>query len=241
MLKYIIFGLVIILPILSIIIFLLIRSNKSKSTSPPPPTPTWYYPFKYDIKNYASGTGVTDAYMGFGKDSRGGQPIFSDGLKFTGSHIHNDTNALYVVLPMTYSGSIASFCCWFKSDSNPNDSRIIDMSTNRTFRLFITGDNTLNFNDEYEIKTNTNINNNSYNFIAINANGSNVSWVINDGGTGNSGSGLISTHVSLNSAGFLGHSFGNDPEFIGTLKEVRFFANQNLTSEQISTFYNESK
>jgi hypothetical protein len=241
--KYIIFGSVIILIIFSIIIFLLIRSNKS---TPPPtttPIPTWYYPFSSDIKNYASGTGVSDAVMGVGGKNSGGTASFSDegGLELTGGS-HNASGASYVVLPSTSSGSTASFCCWFKSKSNLYVSRIIDMEINGTFRLFIAGPNSLKFNDAYTINTTTNINNNDWIFIAINTTGNTISWVINDGGTGNSGSGSLSKPVSFsNSVGYLGHSFGWDPEFAGTLKDVRFFANQNLTSEQISTFYNESK
>jgi hypothetical protein len=239
--KYIIFGSVIILIIFSIIIFLLIRSNKST----PPPTPTWYYPFSSDIKNYASGTGISDAVMGVSGNSSGGTASFSDsdggGLELTGGS-HNASGASYVVLPSTSSGSSASFCCWFKSNTNPRGSRIIDMSINCTFRLYITGSNSLNFNDAYDINTTININNNDWIFVAINTTGNNISWVITDKGTGNSDSdsGSLSKPVSFsNSKGYLGHSFGGDPEFAGTLKEVRFFANKNLTPQDINTFYNQ--
>ena len=219
-------------------------SNTSNTfmTSGPLPTmttPTLYYPFSSDIKNYASGIGVSDAVMGVGGNLSGGTASFSDGgLVLTGSSTHNASGASYVVLPSSSSGNTASFCCWFKSNNNSNYTRIIDMSTNGSFRLYISGSNSLNFNDVFTINTNTVINNNTWNFIAINANGSSFSWVLNAGGTGNSGSGSISKPVSFtNSVGFLGHSFGGDPEFAGSLKEVRFFANQNLTLQEISYLY----
>ena len=219
-------------------------SNTSNTfiTSGPLPTmttPTWYYPFSSDIKNYASGTGISDAVMGVSGNSSGGTASFSDGgLVLTGSSNHNASGASYVVLPSSSSGSTASFCCWFKSNNNPHYTRIIDMATNGTFRLYIAGSNSLNFNDAFTMNTSTPINNNTWNFIAINANGSTFSWVLNDGGTGNSGSGSISKPVSFsNSIGYLGHSFGWDAEFAGTLKEVRFFANQNLTLQEISYLY----
>jgi hypothetical protein len=219
-------------------------SNTSNTfiTSGPLPimtNPTWYYPFSSDIKNYASGTGVSDAVMGVGGNLSGGTASFSDGgLVLTGSSNHNASGASYVVLPSTSSGSTASFCCWFKSNNNSHYTRIIDMATNGTFRLYIAGSNSLNFNDAFTMNTSTPINNNTWNFIAINANGSTFSWVLNGGGTGNSGSGSLSKPVSFsNSVGYLGHSFGWDPEFAGTLKEVRFFANQNVSLQEISYLY----
>ena len=203
-------------------------------------TATFYYPFASDIKNYTSGVGVSDAVMGVAGNSSGGTATFSEkSLVLTGSSTHNAAGASYVVLPSTSSGNTAAFSCWFKSNNNGNFTRIIDMATNGSFRLYITGSNTLNFNDVYTISTTTNVNNNTWNFIAINATGNNFSWVINAGDAGNSGSGSISAKPVnfTGSVGYLGHSFGGDPEFAGSLKEVRFFANANLTSEQISTMY----
>jgi hypothetical protein len=203
-------------------------------------TATFYYPFVSDIKNYTTGVGVSDAVMGVAGNLSGGTAIFSEkSLVLTGSPTRNGAGASYVVLPSTSSGNTAAFSCWFKSNNNGNFTRIIDMASNGSFRLYITGSNTLNFNDVYTITTTTNINNNTWNFIAINATGNNFSWVINSGDAGNSGSGSISSKpVNFTaSIGYLGHSFGGDPEFAGSLKEVRFFANANLTSEQISTMY----
>jgi hypothetical protein len=203
-------------------------------------TATFYYPFVSDIKNYTTGVGVSDAVMGVAGNLSGGTAIFSEkSLVLTGSPTRNAAGASYVVLPSTSSGNTAAFSCWFKSNNNGNFTRIIDMASNGSFRLYITGTNTLNFNDVYTISTTTNINNNTWNFIAINATGNNFSWVINSGDAGNSGSGSISSKpVNFTaSIGYLGHSFGGDPEFAGSLKEVRFFANANLTSEQISTMY----
>jgi len=203
-------------------------------------TATFYYPFVSDIKNYTTGTGVSDAVMGVAGNLSGGTAIFSErSLVLTGSPTRNAAGASYVVLPSTSSGNTAAFSCWFKSNNNGNFTRIIDMDSNGSFRLYITGSNTLNFNDVYTISTTTNINNNTWNFIAINASGNNFSWVINAGDAGNNGSGSISSKPVnfTGSVGYLGHSFGGDPEFAGSLKEVRFFANANLTSQQISTMY----
>ena len=203
-------------------------------------TATFYYPFASDIKNYTSGVGVSDAVMGVAGNLSGGTATFSEkSLVFTGSSTPNAPGASYVVLPSTSSGNNAAFSCWFKSNNNGNFTRIIDMATNGSFRLYITGSNTLNFNDVYTISTTTNINNNTWNFIAINTTGTTISWIINAGNAGNSGSGSISSKPVnfTGSVGYLGHSFGGDPEFAGSLKEVRFFANANLTSEQISTMY----
>jgi hypothetical protein len=201
---------------------------------------TFYYPFVSDIKNYTTGIGVSDAVMGVAGNLSGGTAIFSEkSLVLTGSPTRNGAGASYVVLPSTSSGNTAAFSCWFKSNNNGNFTRIIDMASNGSFRLYITGSNTLNFNDVYTITTTTNINNNTWNFIAINTTATTISWVINSGDAGNSGSGsIISKPVNFTaSVGYLGHSFGGDPEFAGSLKEVRFFANANLTSEQISTMY----
>jgi hypothetical protein len=203
-------------------------------------TATFYYPFVSDIKNYTTGVGVSDAVMGVAGNLSGGTAIFSEkSLVLTGSSTHNAAGASYVVLPSTSSGNTSAFSCWFKSNNNGNFTRIIDMASNGSFRLYITGSNTLNFNDVYTISTTTNINNNTWNFIAINTTATTISWVINSGDAGNSGSGSISSKpVNFTaSVGYLGHSFGGDPEFAGSLKEVRFFANANLTSEQISTMY----
>ena len=203
-------------------------------------TATFYYPFASDIKNYTTGVGVSDAVMGVAGNLSGGTATFSEkSLVLTGSPTRNAAGASYVVLPSTSSGNNAAFSCWFKSNNNGNFTRIIDMATNGSFRLYITGSNTLNFNDVYTISTTTSINNNTWNFIAINTTGTTISWVINEGNAGNSGSGSISSKPVnfTGSVGYLGHSFGGDPEFAGSLKEVRFFANANLTSEQISTMY----
>jgi hypothetical protein len=203
-------------------------------------TATFYYPFVSDIKNYTTGTGVSDAVMGVAGNLSGGTAIFSEkSLVLTGSPTRNAAGASYVVLPSISSGNTAAFSCWFKSNNNGNFTRIIDMASNGSFRLYITGTNTLNFNDVYTISTTTSINNNTWNFIAINTTATTISWVINSGDAGNSGSGSISSKpVNFTaSVGYLGHSFGGDPEFAGSLKEVRFFANANLTSEQISTMY----
>jgi hypothetical protein len=203
-------------------------------------TATFYYPFVSDIKNYTTGIGVSDAVMGVAGNLSGGTAIFSEkSLVLTGSPTRNAAGASYVVLPSTSSGNTAAFSCWFKSNNNGNFTRIIDMASNGSFRLYITGTNTLNFNDIYTISTTTNINNNTWNFIAINTTATTISWVINSGDAGNSGSGSISSKPVnfTGSVGYLGHSFGGDPEFAGSLKEVRFFANANLTSQQISTMY----
>ena len=203
-------------------------------------TATFYYPFASDIKNYTTGLGVSDAVMGVAGNSSGGTATFSEkSLVLTGSPTRNAAGASYVVLPSISSGNTSAFSCWFKSNNNGNFTRIIDMATNGSFRLYITGSNTLNFNDVYTISTTTSINNNTWNFIAINTTATTISWVINSGNTGNSGSGSISSKPVnfTGSVGYLGHSFGGDPEFAGSLKEVRFFANANLTSEQISTMY----
>jgi hypothetical protein len=203
-------------------------------------TATFYYPFVSDIKNYTTGVGVSDAVMGVAGNLSGGTAIFSEkSLVLTGSPTRNAAGASYVVLPSTSSGNTAAFSCWFKSNNNGNFTRIIDMASNGSFRLYITGSNTLNFNDVYTISTTTSINNNTWNFIAINTTATTISWVINSGDAGNSGSGSISSKpVNFTaSVGYLGHSFGGDPEFAGSLKEVRFFANANLTSQQISTMY----
>ena len=203
-------------------------------------TATFYYPFVSDIKNYTTGVGVSDAVMGVAGNLSGGTAIFSEkSLVLTGSPTRNAAGASYVVLPSTSSGNTAAFSCWFKSNNNGNFTRIIDMASNGSFRLYITGTNTLNFNDVYTISTTTSINNNTWNFIAINTTATTISWVINSGDAGNSGSGSISSKPVnfTSSVGYLGHSFGGDPEFAGSLKEVRFFANANLTSEQISTMY----
>jgi hypothetical protein len=243
------FGSVIILIIITILIFFLIRSNKSTSpvatTSPTSPSspvvtgspsspvtikPTLAYPLHYDILNYSNysngtGTPISDARM------VGGFPTYdsSASLVFTGDN--------YIVLPSISSGNITAFTCWFKSNNNPNDVPIIDIHP--TFKLYINGlKNSLMFNDVYTINTTTNINNNEWVFIAINTTGNTISWVINDGATGNSGSGSLSTPVSFsNSAGYLGHSFGNINKFKGNLMMVIFFPNQNLTSEQITTLH----
>jgi hypothetical protein len=202
-------------------------------------TPTWYYPFTTNIQNYASGVGVTDATIGVGGNTTGGNATFNDGLVLTGSSIHNAPGASYIVLPSTSSGNTAAFSCWFKSNNNGSFTRIIDMATNGSFRLYVNGSNSLNFNDVYTINTATTINNNTWNFIAINATATTLSWVLNSGDAGNYGSGSISSKpVNFNnSVGYLGHSFGGDPEFAGSLKQVCFYANANLTSQQISALY----
>jgi hypothetical protein len=203
-------------------------------------TPTWYYPFTSNIQNYASGVGVTDATIGVGGNTTGGISTFADGgLVLTGSTTRNAAGASYIVLPSTSSGNTAAFSCWFKSNNNPSSTRIIDMATNGTFRLYITGSNSLNFNDVYTITTATTINNNTWNFIAINTTATTLSWVLNSGDIGNYGSGSISSKpVNFNlSVGYLGHSFEADPEFAGSLRQVCFYANANLTSQQISALY----
>jgi hypothetical protein len=203
-------------------------------------TPTWYYPFSSNIQNYASGVGVTDATIGVGGNTTGGISTFEDGgLVLTGSTTHNAAGASYIVLPITSSGNTAAFSCWFKSNNNPSYTRIIDMATNGTFRLYVTGSNSLNFNDVYTFSTATPINNNTWNFIAINTTATTLSWVLNAGDTGNYGSGsIISKPVNFNaSVGYLGHSFGSDPEFAGLFKKVSFYSNANLTTMQINSLY----
>ena len=202
-------------------------------------TPTWYYPFTDNIQNYASGVGVTDATIGVAGNTTGGNATFNDGLVLTGSANHNAQGASYIVLPPTSSGNTAAFSCWFKSNNNGSSTRIIDMASNGTFRLYVNGSNSLNFNDVYSFSTATNINNNTWNFIAINTTATTLSWVLNSGDAGNYGSGSISSKpVDFDaSVGYLGHSFGGDPEFAGSLKQVCFYANTNLTSQQISALY----
>jgi hypothetical protein len=219
--------------------------NLFNRKSPPPssrplPQPTWYYPFSHDIKNYASGTGVSDAVMGVSGNLSGGTESFSDGgLVLTGSANHNADGASYVVLPKTSSGETKSFCCWFKSNSNPTYSRIIDIG--ETFRIYISDNGKLLFNDRIFIN-NENINNNKWTFIAINVDKNNMSsWITQSDSKNINFKKQNIQAVSLNNLqGFLGHSFGHlDPEFAGTLKQVRFFADINLTLNEIRRFYQE--
>jgi hypothetical protein len=220
--------------------------NLFNRKSPPPPSsrplpqPTWYYPFSHDIKNYASGTGVSDAVMGVGGNHQGTASFSDGGLVLTGSHTHNADGASYVILPKTSSGETKSFCCWFKSNSNPRFSRIIDIGD--TFRIYISDNGKLLFNDNIFIN-NENINNNKWTFIAINVDKNNMSsWSTQSDSKNIDFIKNNITAVSLNNLGFLGHSYGpKDPEFAGTLKQVRFFADINLTLNEIQRFYQEGK
>ena len=220
-----------------------LTTEPSLYLEPSLPTATWHYPLVQTVKNYAAGgVGVTDATMGVAGANTGGTASFSaiggrTGLVFQGG-ARNAAGASYVVLPSSTSGSTAAFTCWFRSNSNGTFTRIIDLANNGTFRIYINGPQSLGVNDVYNINCSSSINNNTWNFLAVNFNAGSISWSINGGGAGNSGSGSLSKNVSFtNSVGFLGHSFGADTEFAGAMSDVRFFANKNITSAEIALLY----
>jgi hypothetical protein len=113
--------------------------------------------------------------------------------------------------------------------------RIFDFGT--TFRLVIDGGEALIFND-VRIVSNRNLNEGTWNFIAINVDALSVSWVINAGETGNRGSGTLSNPIAATSAiGYLGYGVNNAHDFKGAMSDVRFYFGQNLTSSEIDDLY----
>jgi len=223
----------------------LFTSTSSNSPTGLLPTPTWYYPLVSDLRNYANGGGgVADATMGVAGSNVGGvasfstvSPIGGGSLTFAGG-VRNAAGVSYVVLPLTSSGSTAAFTCWFRSNNNSGGARIIDLAGNGSFRVYIAGSNSLSVNDVHTISTSTSLNNNTWNFLALNTSGSTLSWSVNAGDAGNSGTGALSKVVDVaNSVGYLGHSFGADPEFSGAMCDVRFYANANLSTSEIRALY----
>jgi hypothetical protein len=90
----------------------------------------------------------------------------------------------------------------------------------------------------YTINASASLNNNTWTFLALNANRNAISWSINAGDAGNQGTGALSKVVDVaNSVGYLGHSFGGDREFDGAMCDVRFYANANLTPVQVEGLY----
>jgi len=90
----------------------------------------------------------------------------------------------------------------------------------------------------YTFSAGASLNNNTWNFLALNTSGSTISWSVNAGDAGNSGTGVLSKVVDVaNSVGYLGHSFGGDREFAGALCDVRFYANANLSTSEIHALY----
>jgi hypothetical protein len=203
-------------------------------------TQQWYYPLVSDIRNYASGASESDATMGVSNKSGGTACFSNDSAVGTGSLVFNggvflDPRASYVVLPRVQLSKTMAFTCWWKSNQNSAFARIIDLDA--TFRLSIEGGNVLLFND-VRIVSNRDLNNGTWNFIAINVNALSVSWVINAGETGNRGSGALSSPVAAtNAVGYLGHSMSNGPDFNGAMSDVRLFGETTLTSIEIDGLY----
>jgi hypothetical protein len=219
-----------------------------------PSLQTSYYPLVSDIKNYVTGTGVTDATMGVGSGSStatfsttsyavtamgsGSTAMGSGSLTFIGSTTHNAADRPYVTLPtLTCTGKI-SFTCWFKSNYNTLYSRVFDFGS--YFRLHFYGNDTsMTFNDAYTFSATDAINTNKWTFVAIVVDGTSFTWYINAGNTGNTGNTTLPNNnkVNISGTGYLGHSMGGDPEFAGAMQDVRFFNNVALTSTQVAELY----
>lgn len=211
---------------------------------------TAYYPLVYDIKNYVTGVGVTDSTMGRAGNNTAGTANFSGdyavtnvgtrSLSFSGG-AHNNSSASYPVLPGFVCNGNISFTCWFKSSYNGGSTRIFDAGNLRLYFGGGSNDSYLVINDRYTFASNVRFNTNIWSFVAITLQGNTFNWYINEGGTGNTGTGPPTfswTSSFTTSVIYLGHSMGDDPEFSGLLQDVRFFNGIVLNASQIQSLYN---
>ena len=214
-----------------------------------------YFKNNYNTKSYdfvnTIPMGIYDCHGLFCMDSSSNMTIYSMGYMSTTidymnlSYDTTSTSHCTIKVPIVTIDGL-SIACWFRSNYNLNNARIFDFATANTatadnIRLLINNNGlTLEIyngsNNTFNI-TSGNVNDNSWNHVAITMSSSLITAYINSISIWNSNSGkypktIARPHCYLGKSNTL-----TDPQFFGNIDDFRTY-NKVLTSSQIGDIYN---